>query len=173
MESLRKQWNKNQTTFREVLLRFDQHEEAMALFLKQHAALHSAEMVETGDWSFEDELLDDMTEDQMFNGIEKHAKDGIDFMTVHCGVTRQAVDRLKKSGRLTDIVSRGGAFLAAWIVHNEQENPLYANYDYLLELAREYEFTLSLGDGLRPGSISDATDAPQLQELITNIYSAS
>jgi phosphomethylpyrimidine synthase len=108
----------------------------------------------------------DMTEDQMFNGIEKHAKDGMDFMTVHCGVTSDSVARLKKSGRLTDIVSRGGAFLAAWIVHNGKENPLYSNYDYLLELANEYEFALSLGDGLRPGCIHDATDAPQLHELL-------
>jgi phosphomethylpyrimidine synthase len=108
----------------------------------------------------------DMTEDQIFNGIEKHAKDGVDFMTVHCGVTRESIDRLKRQGRVTDIVSRGGAFLMAWILHNDQENPLYSNYDYLLELAQEYEFTLSLGDGLRPGSIPDATDRPQLQELI-------
>jgi phosphomethylpyrimidine synthase len=108
----------------------------------------------------------DMTEDQIFNGIEKHARDGVDFMTVHCGVTRESIDRLKRQGRITDIVSRGGSFLMAWILHNDQENPLYSNYDYLLELAQEHEFTLSLGDGLRPGSIADATDRPQLQELI-------
>jgi phosphomethylpyrimidine synthase len=108
----------------------------------------------------------DMTEDQIFNGIEKHAKDGVDFMTVHCGVTRESIDRLKRQGRVTDIVSRGGAFLMAWILHNDMENPLYSNYDYLLELAQKYEFTLSLGDGLRPGCIADATDRPQLQELI-------
>ncbi len=108
----------------------------------------------------------DMTEDQIFNGIEKHAKDGVDFMTVHCGVTRESITRLRRQGRVTDIVSRGGAFLMAWILHNEQENPLYSNYDYLLEMAQEYDFTLSLGDGLRPGSIADATDRPQLQELI-------
>lgn len=108
----------------------------------------------------------DMTEDQIFNSIEKHAKDGVDFMTVHCGVTKQSVARLKKQGRIMGIVSRGGSFLAAWILHNEKENPLYKNYDYLLELAQKYDFTLSLGDGLRPGSIADATDRGQIEELI-------
>jgi len=108
----------------------------------------------------------DMTEDMMFNGIEKHAKDGVDFMTVHTGITKESIGRLKKSGRLTDIVSRGGSFLTAWILANDMENPLYENFDHLLELAQEYEFTLSLGDGMRPGSIADATDGPQLQELI-------
>jgi len=108
----------------------------------------------------------DMTEDQIFNAIEKHAKDGVDFMTVHCGVTRESVECLRRQGRITDLVSRGGAFLMAWILHNDSENPLYSNYDYLLELAQKYDFTLSLGDGLRPGSIADATDRPQLQELI-------
>jgi phosphomethylpyrimidine synthase len=108
----------------------------------------------------------DMTEDQIFNAIEKHAKDGVDFMTVHCGVTKESVNRLRTQGRITDLVSRGGSFLMAWILQNDTENPLYANYDYLLELAQKYDFTLSLGDGLRPGSIADATDRPQLQELI-------
>jgi phosphomethylpyrimidine synthase len=108
----------------------------------------------------------DMTEDQIFNAIEKHAKDGVDFMTVHCGVTKESIERLRRQGRITDLVSRGGAFLMAWILHNDAENPLFSNYDYLLELAEKYEFTLSLGDGMRPGSIADATDRPQLQELI-------
>jgi len=109
----------------------------------------------------------DMDEDDIFNGIERHAKDGVDFMTVHCGITKETVSWLKRSSRITDVVSRGGAFLVAWILHNEKENPLYEQFDYLLELAAEYEFTLSLGDGLRPGCIHDATDAPQLQELFT------
>jgi phosphomethylpyrimidine synthase len=74
---------------------------------------------------------------------------------------------LTRSGRTTDVVSRGGSFLTAWILHHGKENPLYSNYDYLLEMAREHEFTLSLGDGLRPGCIADATDAPQLRELLT------
>ena len=108
-----------------------------------------------------------MTEDDIFNGIETHAKDGIDFMTVHCGVTKESINALKKSNRITGVVSRGGSFLTAWILHNDKENPLYANYDYLLELANEYDFTLSLGDGFRPGCIADATDGAQIQELIT------
>jgi phosphomethylpyrimidine synthase len=108
----------------------------------------------------------DMNEDAIFSTIERQAKEGVDFMTVHCGITRESVARLKRSARITDIVSRGGAFLSAWILHNGKENPLFARYDYLLELAKKYEFTLSLGDGLRPGCIADATDRPQLQELI-------
>jgi phosphomethylpyrimidine synthase len=109
----------------------------------------------------------DMTEDDLFNAVERNAKDGVDFVTVHCGVNKVSVDRIKRSKRLTGIVSRGGTFLAAWIMHNDQENPLYGNYDYLLELAKQYDVTLSLGDGLRPGCIQDATDGPQIQELIT------
>ncbi|HKM08906.1 MAG TPA: phosphomethylpyrimidine synthase ThiC [Candidatus Methanomethylophilaceae archaeon] len=109
----------------------------------------------------------DMSEDDIFNGIERHAKDGMDFMTVHCGITKESVGWLEKSGRLMDVVSRGGSFLTAWILHNEEENPLFKNYDYLLEMARNYEFTLSLGDGFRPGCIADATDQAQISELMT------
>ena len=108
----------------------------------------------------------DMNEDDIFDGILQHAKDGVDFMTVHCGITKESVDRLKRSSRITDVVSRGGSFLVAWIIHNDKENPLYENYDYLLEMAKEHEFTLSLGDGLRPGCVHDATDGPQVQELL-------
>ncbi len=108
-----------------------------------------------------------MTEDDIFNTIENQAKDGVDFMTVHCGVTQQIVKRIAKHPRLMGIVSRGGTFLAAWILHHKKENPLYANYDYLLEIAKEYDFALSLGDGLRPGCIFDSTDWPQIQELLT------
>lgn len=108
-----------------------------------------------------------MTEDDFFRIIERHAKDGVDFMTVHCGITRRAVEHMWRHPRMMGIVSRGGTFLAAWMIHNEKENPLYANYDYLLEIAREYDFTLSLGDALRPGCIFDATDNVQIQELLT------
>jgi phosphomethylpyrimidine synthase len=108
-----------------------------------------------------------MTEDDIFNAIEKHAKDGVDFMTVHCGVTQQIVQRIAKHPRLMGIVSRGGTFLTAWILHHKKENPLYENYDYLLEMATNYDFALSLGDGLRPGCIFDATDWHQIQELLT------
>ncbi|MCX8159799.1 MAG: phosphomethylpyrimidine synthase ThiC [Candidatus Saccharicenans sp.] len=108
-----------------------------------------------------------MTEDDLFSVIEAQAREGVDFMTVHCGLTLKAVERLKKQGRIADIVSRGGAFHLAWMLHNEKENPLYARFDRLLELARKYDFTLSLGDGLRPGSVLDATDRPQIEELMT------
>jgi phosphomethylpyrimidine synthase len=108
-----------------------------------------------------------MAVDDIFAAIEEHAKDGVDFMTVHCGVTQTALARLKEQKRMTDIVSRGGAFLIGWMLHNDRENPLYEYYDRLLELAFEYDFALSLGDGLRPGCLADATDRAQIQELIT------
>lgn len=104
--------------------------------------------------------------DELFDVIEKNGQDGIDFITVHCGVTRQSLERLKKQGRITGIVSRGGAFLAEWIIVNEKENPLYEQYDRLLKIAKKYDMTLSLGDGFRPGCIADATDRGQIEELI-------
>ena len=108
-----------------------------------------------------------MTADDVFAVIEEHARDGVDFATVHCGVTQAAIDRLKNQGRVADVVSRGGAFLIGWILYNERENPLYEQYDRLLDIAREYDVTLSLGDGLRPGSLADATDRAQVEELLT------
>lgn len=108
----------------------------------------------------------DMSSDDIFNAVRKHARDGVDFVTVHCGVTKAIVEGLAKQHRLTAIVSRGGAFLAAWILHHGRENPLYREFDYLLELAREHDLTLSLGDGLRPGCIADASDRAQLEELL-------
>jgi phosphomethylpyrimidine synthase len=107
-----------------------------------------------------------MTEDDLFGVIESHARDGVDFMTLHCGVTNASIDALMNSNRTTGVVSRGGAMLAAWMHENGAENPLYENFDHLLDIAREYGFALSLGDGLRPGSIADATDAPQVKELM-------
>jgi phosphomethylpyrimidine synthase len=108
-----------------------------------------------------------MDEDDMFNAIINQAKEGVDFMTIHSGITRDTVEKVKNSDRIMGIVSRGGAFLAAWILQNGEENPLYKNYDYLLEIAVEYDVTLSLGDGLRPGCLADASDIPQIQELVT------
>jgi phosphomethylpyrimidine synthase len=109
----------------------------------------------------------DMSSDDMFNAVRKHAKDGIDFTTIHAGVNLNALERLKRSGRILDVVSRGGAFLVAWMIHNERENPLYEEYDYLLEIAKEYELTISLGDGMRPGCIADASDRVKYMEVIT------
>jgi phosphomethylpyrimidine synthase len=108
----------------------------------------------------------EMTADEIFETIEDHLKSGVDFITVHCGVTRQAIDRLKECGRLTDVVSRGGSFTLEWMYFNEKENPLYEHYDRLLDMAHEYDATLSLGDGLRPGSLADATDLLQVSEMV-------
>ncbi len=107
-----------------------------------------------------------MTKDDIFDTIEKQAKDGIDYMTLHCGVTLETLERLIKQGRVEDIVSRGGTFLSVWMLYNEKQNPLYEDFDRLLEIARRYDVTLSLGDGFRPGAIADATDRAQIHELI-------
>ena len=109
----------------------------------------------------------DMTVDDILSTIEAQAKDGADFMTLHCGVTRSAIERMRRQGRIMDIVSRGGSFIAGWILHNEQENPLYEHYDELLDICEKYDVTISLGDGMRPGCTADATDRGQLTELIT------
>jgi phosphomethylpyrimidine synthase len=108
-----------------------------------------------------------MTADDLFTAIEDHCKDGVDFITVHCGVTQAAIARLKQQKRVADIVSRGGAFLTGWILYHEKENPLYEQYDRLLDIVREYDVTLSLGDGMRPGCLADATDRAQIEELLT------
>ncbi|UCG10335.1 MAG: phosphomethylpyrimidine synthase ThiC [Dehalococcoidia bacterium] len=107
-----------------------------------------------------------MTVDELFAGIEEHCRDGIDFITVHCGVTQSAIARLRKQTRVADVVSRGGSFLAGWILANEKENPLYEYYDRLLDMCLKYDVTLSLGDGMRPGSVVDATDRAQIEELL-------
>jgi len=109
----------------------------------------------------------DMTSDDMFNAVRKHAEDGIDFVTVHCGVNLDSIKRLKGDERITDVVSRGGSFTLAWMIHNEQDNPFYNEYDYLLEIAREYDMAISLGDGMRPGCIHDASDRPSFMEFIS------
>jgi phosphomethylpyrimidine synthase len=108
----------------------------------------------------------DMTEDEIFNIFEHQAKQGVDFAVTHAGITKQSVERLQKQKRLIPMVSRGGAFHMAWIIHNEQENPLYKNFDYLLELAKKYDVTLSLGDGMRSGAIVDSNDRAKFQELL-------
>jgi phosphomethylpyrimidine synthase len=108
----------------------------------------------------------DMTVDDIFAGIIKHAEDGVDFITVHCGVTRGTVERMKNEGRLMDVVSRGGAFTIEWMSYNNKENPLFEHFDKLLEITKEYDMTLSLGDGFRPGCLADATDRAQIHELL-------
>jgi phosphomethylpyrimidine synthase len=108
-----------------------------------------------------------MTADDMFAVIAEQAAAGVDFMTVHSGVTRRIVERLQDHPRVLGIVSRGGAILAGWMLYRGEENPLYAQFDRLLDIAREYDVTLSLGDGLRPGCLADATDTAQIEELMT------
>jgi phosphomethylpyrimidine synthase len=108
----------------------------------------------------------DMTQDDMFKSFEHQAKQGVDFAVVHVGVTKESVERLRKQKRLIPMVSRGGAFHMAWILHNEQENPLYKNFDYLLEIAKKYDITLSLGDGMRSGALHDSNDRAKFQELL-------
>ncbi len=108
-----------------------------------------------------------MTADDMFGAIEAHGAQGVDFVTVHSGLTLRAVERLKSQGRTMDIVSRGGSFLLEWMVINEKENPLYEDFDRLLDIAKKYDMTLSLGDALRPGCLTDATDRAQIEELLT------
>ncbi|HHS49875.1 MAG TPA: phosphomethylpyrimidine synthase ThiC [candidate division Zixibacteria bacterium] len=108
----------------------------------------------------------EMHPDELFEVIEQNGEQGVDFITVHCGVTRKVVDELISSDRIMDIVSRGGSFHAEWILKNERENPLYEQFDRLCEIAKKYEMVLSLGDGLRPGAIADATDRAQIGELV-------
>ena len=104
--------------------------------------------------------------DEIFDVVEMHAEDGIDFMTIHAGVNRESVEKMKNNPRQTDMVSRGGALLLEWMDENDRENPFFEHFDRLLELCQKYDITLSLGDGMRPGCLKDATDSAQIQELI-------
>ena len=104
---------------------------------------------------------------RLLSCLENQAKEGVDFFTIHCGVTREALRKLQEEKRVLDIVSRGGAMIAQWIMKREEENPFYEYFDEILEITREYDITLSLGDGMRPGCIEDATDSAQITELLT------
>ncbi len=108
----------------------------------------------------------DMSEDDFFNAVEKHARDGVDFMTIHAGVNKISVERLVRSRRLMGVVSRGGSIIIGWMIHNEKENPYYKDFDYLLEILREYDVTISLGDAFRPGCIADSSDRAKFMEFI-------
>lgn len=114
-----------------------------------------------------DKDLKDITVDEFFEVVLTHARDGVDFITVHCGMNLATAKRIKTNPRLTHVVSRGGSLLFAWMELNGQENPFYEYYDRLLDICVEYDVTLSLGDACRPGSIADSTDASQIEELIT------
>ncbi|MEW6097405.1 MAG: phosphomethylpyrimidine synthase ThiC [bacterium] len=108
----------------------------------------------------------EMTPKSILSVIKEQAEDGVDFMTIHAGVTKESIERLKRQGRIMDVVSRGGAFLIEWMIFHLEENPLYQYFDAILDIAAEYDIVLSLGDGLRPGCLKDATDRSQIQELI-------
>jgi phosphomethylpyrimidine synthase len=110
--------------------------------------------------------IGEVTVDEVFHTIEQQAMEGVDFMTLHCGITRNSLDRVKNHQRLLGVVSRGGSFTIEWMSRNRKENPLYERFDDLLAILKEHEVTLSLGDGIRPGCLADATDRGQVQELI-------
>ncbi len=110
--------------------------------------------------------IGEVTVDEIFKTIVEQAEDGVDFMTIHSGITRTTVERLKKYQRTMGVVSRGGSFTIEWMAYNNKENPLYEHFDDLLAILKEHEVTLSLGDGVRPGCLADATDSGQIQELI-------
>ena len=110
----------------------------------------------------------DMKEDDLFRITAEQAKLGTNFMAIHTGINWETVKRLRNQGRHAGLVSRGGAFMTAWMLHNEKENPLYSEFDYLLEIMKEHEVTLSMGNGMRAGAIHDATDRAGIQELLIN-----
>jgi phosphomethylpyrimidine synthase len=107
-----------------------------------------------------------ITPDEMFEVIEQHCEQGVDFLTLHCGVTMESVERFKHAGRLAGAVSRGGTIMMEWIHHNNRENPLYADYGRLLAICAKHDVCISLGDAFRPGALADATDRVQVQELV-------
>ncbi|NJB68405.1 phosphomethylpyrimidine synthase [Desulfobaculum xiamenense] len=116
---------------------------------------------------FYDKELADISVDEFFRVVERHVEDGVDFLTIHAGLTRAAAERLDRTERITSIVSRGGSLLYAWMKQNGRENPFYEHFDRLLDICERHDVTLSLGDGCRPGCLHDATDACQVEELIT------
>ena len=111
--------------------------------------------------------LKDITTQEWLDIVEMHAKDGVDFMTIHCGINKATAKRFKEAKRLTNIVSRGGSIIFAWMEMTGKENPFYENYDWILDICREYDVTMSLGDACRPGCIADASDISQIEELVT------
>lgn len=116
---------------------------------------------------FYDKELKDITAEEFLEVVEKHGKDGVDFITIHAGLNRETVETVKRNPRLTSVVSRGGSLLFAWMELNNAENPFFEHYDELLDICAKYDMTVSLGDACRPGSVNDATDASQIKELIT------
>ncbi|ABK62277.1 phosphomethylpyrimidine synthase ThiC [Clostridium novyi] len=116
---------------------------------------------------FYDKELKDITAEELLAVVEKHAKDGVDFMTIHCGINRETAEVFKRNPRLMNLVSRGGSLLFAWMQLNNKENPFYEHFDKVLDICEKYDVTISLGDACRPGCIEDSTDPSQIKELIT------
>ena len=116
---------------------------------------------------FYDKNLKDLTVDEIFDVVERHCEDGVDFLTIHAGLNRRAAEKIKRRERITNIVSRGGSLMFTWMQLNDRENPFYEYYDRLLEICQVHDVSLSLGDGCRPGCLHDSTDASQVEELIT------
>jgi phosphomethylpyrimidine synthase len=116
---------------------------------------------------FYDKDLKDLTLDEIFNVVERHCEDGVDFLTIHAGLNRRAAEKIKRRERITNIVSRGGSLMFTWMQLNGRENPFYEYYDRLLDICQAHDVSLSLGDGCRPGCLHDSTDASQVEELIT------
>ena len=108
-----------------------------------------------------------MTADDMLEAVRLHVEDGVDFVTVHCGITRAAVEYVRKTGRICGVVSRGGSLLARWMLANDCENPLYERFDEVVDICKSRDVALSLGDALRPGALADAGDRAQIHELYT------
>lgn len=115
---------------------------------------------------FYDKELKDITAEEMIGVVEKQAKEGVDFMTIHAGINRETAETFKRNKRAMNIVSRGGSLLYAWMELNNKENPFYEYYDKILDICEKYDVTISLGDACRPGCIDDSTDASQITELI-------
>ena len=111
--------------------------------------------------------LKEITSEEWIKIVEMHAQDGVDFMTIHVGINRNTAKRFKDAKRLTNIVSRGGSIIFAWMEMTGEENPFYEHYERILDICREYDVTLSLGDACRPGCLEDASDISQMEELIT------
>ncbi len=111
--------------------------------------------------------LKEITSQEWLDIVKMHAEDGVDFMTIHCGINRETAGRFKRNKRLTNIVSRGGSIIFAWMEMTGEENPFYEHYDEILDICREYDITMSLGDACRPGCLKDASDISQIEELIT------
>ena len=112
-------------------------------------------------------LIEEITLEDWFETVEIHARNGIDFLTIHAGLNRKCIASIRENKRLCGIVSRGGAILFEWMEKTKSENPFYEHFDRLLDICEAYDVCISLGDGLRPGAIKDSTDAPQIEELIT------